>query len=99
MTTKSKENKRLVENICFFNCDLDQKNAKNKKMETFCNSKIQKIDILIEIYYFVQPRLRYQMIRVLYANNFGTHTIKEMRKIELLRIWLIGSNCTNKEQE
>ena len=42
MTTKSKENKRLVENICFFNCDLDQKNAKNNKMENFIKSKIQK---------------------------------------------------------
>ena len=46
MATKSKEKKRLVENICFFNCDLDQKNAKNNKMEKFIKYKIQKIDIL-----------------------------------------------------
>ena len=45
MTTKSKENKRLVKNICIFNYDLDQKNAKNNKMENFIKYKIQKIDI------------------------------------------------------
>ena len=46
MIIKSKENKSLVENICFFNCYLEQKNAKTNKMENFIKSKIKKKDIL-----------------------------------------------------
>ena len=43
MTIKSKENKSLVGNICFFNWDLEPKNVKNNIIENFFNSKIQKI--------------------------------------------------------
>ena len=68
---------------------MEQKNAKTNKMETFSKSKIQKTDILREIYYFGQPRLRFQMIQIFYADHFGNHELKGMRKIELLRKWLI----------
>ena len=46
MGIKSKENKRLVENICIFYYDLDQKKAKNNKMENFIKYKIHKIYLL-----------------------------------------------------